>query len=223
MDTPPANGFTAAVVGLKTGDQAKTRLKTLPDALRRELAWTMALDTIRSLAAAVDFVFVVGRPSDLQDAFARTGLPVQIVAEPPTGGLNAALAAGAASAQQDGATMVLASVADLPALLATSVRKVLTASAASSRSFVADASGWGTTMLIARDVGLRPHFQGASAAAHASSGALPLGPPLLAAVPDARTDVDTEVDLGAACRLGLGPATAELVERTARLRLLRSA
>ncbi len=53
-----------------------------------------------------------------------------------------------------------------------------------------------------------PRFGPRSRAAHAASGAVALevGP-----VPGLRRDVDTEVDLWDAGRLGLGPATAELV------------
>ena len=62
-------------------------------------------------------------------------------------------------------------------------------------------------------VPLAPHFQGRSAAAHHSSGAVPLTDERLGAgVPDARRDVDTEVDLLGAVGLGLGPATAALVD-----------
>jgi len=111
-------------------------------------------------------------------------------------------------------------VADLPALRPGSVRRVL-AAAPPGRAFLADTSGVGTTMLLARDTALEPRLQGRSAAAHRQSGALPLGNDLLGGpVPDARRDVDTEVDLFDAVRLGLGPATRGLVDD--RGRLLRS-
>ena len=41
----------AAVVALKAGEFAKSRLSTLPDPLRRRLAWTMAVDTLSALHA----------------------------------------------------------------------------------------------------------------------------------------------------------------------------
>jgi 2-phospho-L-lactate guanylyltransferase len=78
---------------------------------------------------------------------------------------------------------------------------------------VADTSGVGTTMLAARGTDLEPRFQGASAAAHLASGAVPLTDDQLGGpVPDARRDVDTESDLGDAARLGLGPATRALLD-----------
>ena len=61
MDTPRGDDFTAAVVALKARDQAKSRLGSLPDDFRRELATAMAVDTLKALSAAVDHVLVVGR------------------------------------------------------------------------------------------------------------------------------------------------------------------
>ena len=103
---------------------------------------------------------------------------------------------------------------DLPALRPGSVATVLAGAAAYGRAYVPDATGIGTTMLLAgADVALAPHFQGRSAAAHHSSGATPLTDERLGAgVPDARRDVDTEVDLADAAGLGLGPATRALLE-----------
>ena len=109
---------------------------------------------------------------------------------------------------------MLACVGDLPALRPGSVATVLAGAAAYERAYVPDATGIGTTMLLAAaGVALGPHFQGRSAAAHHSSGATPLTDERLgAAVPDARRDVDTEVDLGDAAGLGLGPATRALLD-----------
>jgi 2-phospho-L-lactate guanylyltransferase len=127
-------------------------------------------------------------------------------------GLNRALGYGAALLAEQGCTMVVACVGDLPALSSGSVRRV-TDAATWPRSFVADVSGVGTTMLVARESVLDPHFQGHSAAAHRASGAVPLTDEVLGSpVADARRDVDTEIDLSAAYRLGLGRATAALVD-----------
>ena len=51
MDTSDAVAPAAAVVALKPSEYAKSRLD-LPAPLRQRLAWTMALDTLRALAAA---------------------------------------------------------------------------------------------------------------------------------------------------------------------------
>ena len=90
--------------------------------------------------------------------------------------MNAALDNGADALRAQGFTTVLACVGDLPALRAESIIKVLAAarSSGADRAFLADASGVGTTMLIAHDTRLLPHFQGRSAAAHHASGAINL-------------------------------------------------
>jgi 2-phospho-L-lactate guanylyltransferase len=201
----------AAVVALKPVAHAKSRLGTLPDPLRRRLAWTMAVDTLRALGAAVDLLLVVSDQPALASRLARAGVVADVVPEAGAHGMNGALGRGAEIATARGHRTVLACVGDLPALRPASVRTVLDA-VEGGRAFVADASGIGTTMLVASGTPLEPHFQGRSAAAHHQSGAVPLTDERLgAAVPDARRDVDTEVDLGPAAGLGLGPATAALL------------
>ena len=73
--------------------------------------------------------------------------------------MNAALGHGLAHCSAEGFATVVACVGDLPALRPESVLRVLDASRPHPRSFVADASGVGTTMLIAQDVELPPHFK----------------------------------------------------------------
>ena len=71
--------------------------------------------------------------------------------------------------------------------------------------FVADTEGTGTTLLTAADGSrLDPRFGHRSRARHAASGAVELVTGPLASL---RRDVDTEVDLHDARRLGLGPRT----------------
>ena len=75
--------------------------------------------------------------------------------------------------------------------------------------FVPDAAGTGTTMLTAAaGTALDPRFGERSCAAHAASGAVRLSPADAAGL---RRDVDTEVDLWDALRLGVGPATAAVL------------
>ena len=219
MSTAPAStrwpdpARTATVVALKRPEIAKTRLATVPDPLRRRLAWTMALDTVAALAAAVPQVLVVSDQPGLADRFRSGGMALEVLVEASNGGMNAALQAGAAALAAAGFGSVLACVGDLPALTPASVRAVLAASAEYPRAYLADESGVGTTMLVAHGVELDPHFEGLSAAAHAASGAVDLAAgPLAGLIPDARHDVDTEADLVRAVRLGLGPATAALMD-----------
>ena len=214
--TPRASGV-GAVVALKAGELVKSRLAPLPQPLRRRLAWTMAVDTLHALARSVDAVCVVSDQPALAHRLSRAGLgAVEVVPESSPAGMNEALRLGADRLRSVGLARVLACVGDLPSLRPGSVGRVLAAAAAYERAFLPDASGIGTTMLHAgAGVPLAPHFQGRSAAAHHSSGAVPLTDERLrAGVPDARRDVDTEVDLMGAVGLGLGPATAALVDPT---------
>ncbi len=219
MTTAPAPPLptpgVGAVVALKAGEHVKSRLAPLPAPLRRRLAWTMAVDTLHALVAAVEAVHVVSDQPTLRHRLDRAGLvTVTVVPEVRPAGLNDALRQGADRLRADGLGRVLACVGDLPALRPASVGRVLAAAAAHERASVPDASGVGTTMLhAAPGVALAPRFQGRSAAAHHSAGATALtdgriGTP----VPDARRDVDTEVDLTDAVGLGLGAATTVLVD-----------
>lgn len=210
----PGSGV-GAVVALKAGEFVKSRLSPLPQPLRRRLAWTMAVDTLHALVAGVERVCVVSGQPALAHRLGRAGLgEVEVVPEARPAGLNDALRHGADHLRGRGVPRVLACVGDLPALRPASLAVVLGAAAAEERAYLPDATGIGTTMLHANDdVALAPHFQGRSAAAHHSSGAVPLTDARLGtAVPDARRDVDTEVDLADAAGLGLGPATAALLD-----------
>jgi 2-phospho-L-lactate guanylyltransferase len=211
--TEAPDGASGVVVALKSSALAKSRLDTFPDPLRRRLAWTMAVDTLTALAAATGLVVVVSRQPALRALLRRAGLDVDVRSEIGAGSLDAALHQGAEALTGAGYRTVVACVGDLPALRPEAVRAALDASRAHPRSFVADASGTGTTMLIShrstREGGLDPHFGGRSAAAHRSSGAVALvGDDLRTA----RRDVDTEVDLLDALRLGVGRWTGALVD-----------
>jgi 2-phospho-L-lactate/phosphoenolpyruvate guanylyltransferase len=82
----------------------------------------------------------------------------------------------------------------------------LAAAERAPRCFVADAHGTGTTLLTAMRTGLRPAFGPGSAAAHRAGGAVEL----TGDWPGLVRDVDTEADLRAALRLGIGPRTRGL-------------
>jgi 2-phospho-L-lactate guanylyltransferase len=207
-----ADSSVAAVIAIKPIEHAKSRL-AVPDPLRRRLAWTMALDTLSALCGALPHVLVVSDQPALEARLRRAGLAVEVISESGHVGINSALTRGALRLHAQGFTSVVACVGDLPALRSESVARVLDASRSHPRSFVADASGVGTTMLVAHDVELAPLFQGRSAAAHHASGAVSLAAEAIGSpVADARCDVDTEADLAAAIGLGVGAATMALVD-----------
>jgi 2-phospho-L-lactate guanylyltransferase len=202
----------AAVLALKPIEHAKSRL-AVPDPLRRRLAWTMALDTLSALCHALPHVLVVSDQPALEARLRRAGLGVAVISESGHVGINSALRRGASALRSQGFTTVVASVGDLPALKPESVVRILDASRPYPRSFIADASGIGTTILVVHGVELAPQFQGRSAAAHHASGAVSLSADAIGSpVADARRDVDTEADLAAAIGLGVGPATRALVD-----------
>ena len=202
----------AAVLALKPTAHAKSRL-TLPDPLRRRLAWTMALDTLSALSRALPHVLVVSDQPALEAQLRREGIAAEVMSESGHVGINSALSHGATTLLRTGFTTVVACVGDLPALRPESVLRILDASRSLARSFVADASGVGTTILVAHNVDLAPQFQGRSAAAHRASGAVALSEEAIGSpIADARRDVDTEADLAAAIGLGVGRATQALID-----------
>jgi 2-phospho-L-lactate guanylyltransferase len=201
------------VLPVKRLDRAKTRLSTRPAGQREDLALAFARDVVAAATAcpAVARVVVV-----TDDARARSTLiadgtdaaPV-VVPDVPDAGLNPALRHGAAQAAAG--TGVAALSADLPALRPDELGRALAAAAGHSRAFVADLTGTGTTLLTAAPgVALDPRFGARSRAEHAASGAVELA---VGDVPGLRRDVDTEVDLWDAVRLGVGPHTRRALER----------
>ncbi|MGW1074626.1 2-phospho-L-lactate guanylyltransferase [Streptomyces sp. NPDC002537] len=200
------------VVPLKPLSLAKSRLvggrgPVVPD--RPALALAFALDTVAAALScrAVDDVVVV---TDDPVAGAELGaLGARVLPEPDrgSGGLNGALAHGARSVRTGRPGSAVATLnADLPALRAMELGRVLDSAAEFPRAFLADRAGIGTTLLAAAPgMELAPAFEGQSRTRHRASGAREIE---LAGVDSVRQDVDTEDDLRAALALGVGPRTA---------------
>ncbi|CAL9545758.1 Phosphoenolpyruvate guanylyltransferase [Streptomyces sp. enrichment culture] len=197
------------VVPLKPLALAKTRLAGAVGAVeRRRLALAFAADTVAAALACAAVRDVVVVTDDPLAARRLGALGAGVVPDRPAAGLNAALAYGARTvrARRPGAA-VAALNADLPALRAAELARVLAVAGRFPRAFLADAADIGTTFLSAAPgIELRPAFGGASRLAHLSSGAAEI---LLGDVASVRRDVDTEADLRAALELGVGPRTAE--------------
>ncbi|MEU6368089.1 2-phospho-L-lactate guanylyltransferase [Streptomyces sp. NPDC046931] len=201
------------VVPLKALARAKSRLSdTAADGLRPGLALAFAQDTVSaalSCAAVRDVAVVTGDPLAGRELAA---LGARVVADEPADGLNAALAHAARVVRAARPRAAVAALnADLPALRAVELARVLDAAAEFPRAFLPDAAGIGTTLLAAapgRE--LLPAFGTDSRARHRVSGAAEIA---LDAVDSVRQDVDTGEDLRAALALGVGPRTAAVAAR----------
>jgi len=193
-------GF-ALLIPVKDGGAAKTRLGVGEDGRARLMA-AFARDSITAAqqCAAVT-VFVVGDAVGLADLVDDLG--VEVLPDEGEGNLNRALARAAVRvARPDRGVAVM--LADLPCLRPADLDAAF--AGAGARSFVPDAEGTGTTLLIApAGEELDPRFGVGSAAAHRASGATEIG----SGLGSLRLDVDTTADLEAALRYGVGVNTAQ--------------
>lgn len=204
-------GPRTVLVAVKALSGAKTRLASLfdPDT-RIALVLAMLSDTV-SAALRCPGVGAVHVVSPDADVLARaTGLGAGAFPD-PTATLNDALTLAALRLCPDTPTLVVQG--DLPALRTADLRHLLTRSGL-GRVAVPDTAGTGTTVLHSpTGAALHPCFGPGSAAAHASSGAR-----LLSEVSRGlRTDVDTADDLAHALAIGVGPATATVLDATGTL------
>lgn len=195
------------LVPVKDTRGAKTRLGVVGSTARADLMGAFARDAISAARRTpLAEVVVVGDAVTLGPLL--DGIDVPVMADEGAGDLNEALRRAADRlARPDRGVAVM--LADLPCLRTPDLETVLSYAAAHSRrTFVADAAGSGTTMLLApAGVGLDPRFGAGSAAAHAASGAHPMAGDLASL----RRDVDTTDDLDRALRLGVGPETSRVV------------
>jgi len=197
------------LVPVKRLDGAKSRLSTRTAGARRDLSLAFAVDTVAAALAVPRVAAVEVVTDDERVAEAVRALGAGVVVDTSGGGLNDALRLAEGVVRAAGAESVVALAGDLPALRPDQLARALTAAAALPRSFVPDAAGTGTTTLCATGAtALDPRFGERSCAAHAASGAVRLD---LADAAGLRRDVDTEVDLWDALRLGVGAATAALL------------
>ncbi|WP_369037147.1 MULTISPECIES: 2-phospho-L-lactate guanylyltransferase [Streptomyces] len=200
------------VIPLKPLARAKSRLAdTAHDGLRPGLALAFAQDTVAAVLACTAVRDVAVVTDDALAARELAALGAAIVPDEPLGGLNAALAHGAATVRTIRPDSPVAALnADLPALRPLELARVLDAAAEFPRAFLADAATVGTTLLTAGPgQELSPHFGPHSRLRHRESGAVEIG---LTTVNSVRQDVDTGDDLRAALALGVGPRTAAVVE-----------
>lgn len=206
------------VIPVKRLSAAKSRLAPLPTSRRAELALAFVQDCVTAALAAPEVarVVVVTADADAGERLARAGARIawepssaagEVAADGTQTRLNAAISFGARQSRLDRPDLrVGALTGDLPSLRHRDLSAVLNLAAAiNGRSFVADAVGSGTTLLLGPDRGpLDPRFGSDSRGRHARSGAAEL----FGAGRTVRQDVDTLADLEAALRLGVGAHTA---------------
>ncbi len=218
-DPQDTSGFSAestwvAIVPIKRLAIAKSRLGNTPPGRRERLALAFALDTISAIqqCSTVSSVVVVTDDPQARDAAMSSGATV--LADTPNSGLNPALCHAVDEVRDDHPdAAVFAVSSDLPALRSDELGDLLglIATRGSGTYFVRDVVGTGTTLLAStRNVGFVPQFGARSAAAHARSGAVALDLPRAGLV-SLHRDVDTDIDLWDAVRLGIGPHTTEVL------------
>lgn len=204
----------SVVVPVKALHRGKSRLMPAGDPWREDLAIAFLSDVLAGLQAAsrVSETLVVSDDPIVRAIAGDAG--ARPIPEPAAPGINPAATEGIRRAGTGLHVAVI--VGDLPCLDAAAVDVVLAQAREFPRSFVCDAIGTGTTMLMALDrADCMPQFGGRSRARHAAGGNIELGQGAqqsgwredAEAFRRARRDVDTVVDLWDAVRIGVGPAT----------------
>lgn len=208
--TPAGRTGWALVVPVKRLDVAKTRLARLAGPRRADLAVAFALDTVAAALSCPSVVAVLAVTDEQAVGEQLHALGAHVVPDVPDAGLNPAVAYGVEEVSRLAfGARVGALSSDLPALRPAELDRALRAADEHRAAFVCDAKGIGTTVLLARSPDdFHPRFGRRSRAAHRAAGAHEIDLPGIASV---RCDVDTEVDLVEAYRLGPGPRSAALV------------
>ena len=198
----------AVLVPVKPPAHGKSRLVGPPADLRRDLAAAFALDTVEACLAAGLVGAVLAVTDDAHFSRHLASLGCASIPDGVTGDLNATLRQAAAEVRRRWPELVPVAVcADLPALRADDLDAALTQASTHQASFVADASGLGTTLYAAAHDLFDPRFGLGSCLAHLGTGAVAIE----GALASLRRDVDDLEDLREAMELGVGPHTREAV------------
>jgi 2-phospho-L-lactate/phosphoenolpyruvate guanylyltransferase len=207
MSTPATGPARFAVlVPMKRTSRAKSRLGSLGEQPREELAAAFATDTVSAVLASDRVARVLVVTDDHLLARAMTELGADVIPDGTTD-LNGTLVQAAAEMHRRDPELSLAAVcADLPALRPDELTAAFAAADPERLSFVADQERVGTTAVIAPRLDLfRPSFGDGSRRHHLEGGAYEVDG---IDVPGLRRDVDDPADLADALRLGVGPRTA---------------
>jgi 2-phospho-L-lactate guanylyltransferase len=185
------------VMPLKGGPEPKSRFGGSTE-FRRALARAMALDTVEAALAVAPVIAVTTEEIALDVA----ELGATVIADPGLG-LNAAIEAGLVGVSTGSTRGVL--LGDLPGLRPAELAEALDASARADLSFVADADGSGTVLVVAQPgIQHRVAFGPDSRRAHLANGYVEMLGPWVTL----RRDIDHAEHLHG---LTLGPRTAAIV------------
>ncbi|OYO22060.1 2-phospho-L-lactate guanylyltransferase [Enemella dayhoffiae] len=198
-EPPPPSAPVQVVLPFKDLTRAKSRLLGVPAVVRGRLAQLMLLHTVSAWNQVGASVRIVSAAAGTGSLLRGHGLRATVLPDPGRG-LNAAFARGAEDADEH--RLLVATMADLPAISAQDLQRALgTIGAGPGRWFVRDAAGTGTSLLAARELALQPLFGTDSARRHQELGAVELDVPA-----PLRHDVDTLSDLTALATAGALPA-----------------
>ncbi len=193
-----------AIVPIRSLNAGKSRLTSRDDA--PTLTGAFAQDVLAACSQCPDIGEVIVVTSDPEVVTLAEGFQARGVIQVGAQGINAAIAQ--CRALVDANAPVVAILGDTPCLTAETLSTVLAAANDHDVSFVADTTGTGSTMWCAKDPNATSYFGEHSRAHHRAAGAVELGGNQRSEQwLRARRDVDTEIDLWDAQRIGVGPAT----------------
>ena len=206
-----------AIVPVRSLTEGKSRLLT-GSSPAPSLIEAFARDVLRACGESANIGrTIVVSPDASIETLAREANS-DFVPEASASGINEAIASVRAVCEPN--QPVIGILADTPCLTGATLDAVLTHARDYDVSFVSDAAGTGSTMWCAQVPGARSFFGSHSRAHHRASGAVELGSTAKSGDDAylwtrARRDVDTDVDLWDAHRIGLGPATTHVYEQRA--------
>jgi len=206
----PSTGTWTAIIPIRSFSDGKTRLH-VPSAGTPAVIEAFADDVVRACTTCPQIArTVVVSPDSVVLAHA-TERGCQIHAEESAAGINTAID----HVRSNVSGPVIAILGDTPCLTASDLTAVLEQADEHDVSFVPDSSGVGSTMWCAHaHSSATSHFGHHSRAEHRAHGAVELGAGNASAQwARARRDVDTDIDLWDAIRLGIGPASTSLLAK----------
>lgn len=188
-----------AIVPVKGIQDSKTRLG------RRDLTIPLFTDVVTALLGSTCIASIKIVTPDQVIARIATSLNCEVIPEDDGGGLSSAINNGLSRCNDEGRGNVLVLLGDLPCLTPEQINLFLEIGSSHETAFLSDAEGTGTTMWMRTSLGaIPPQFGIRSRAKHRESGVFEIvGETFIGA----RRDVDTEVNLWDAVRIGVGSAT----------------